>query len=136
MKITRSIFLILIMLISCSGKGSNLSPDCDIDSGPCIKSNRGKGISFGIEPKPVKAMESLYFRVKLTNYKNPQSVIVALSMTEMSMGYNQVSLEKTGLDTYEGRGIMPACPSGKRLWKAGIIINDKVEESFLFNVHY
>ncbi len=136
MKITRRIFLILLILMSCSDKSSDILPDCDINSVPCIKSYGGKDISFGIEPRPVKAMESLYFRVKLTNYKNPQSIIVDLSMPEMSMGYNQVSLEKTGLDTYEGRGIIPACPSGRRLWKASIIINDKVEESFLFNVHY
>ncbi|MEK6672111.1 MAG: hypothetical protein AABY42_01360 [Nitrospirota bacterium] len=136
MKITRSIFLILTMLISCSGKGSNLSPDCNIDAGPCIKSNMKKEISFGIEPRPVRAMESLHFRVKLANYKNTQSVIVDLSMPEMSMGYNQVPLNKTGINTFEGRGIIPFCPSGKGLWKASVIINDKVEERFLINVHY
>lgn len=136
MKKSVIIFLILLAIAACYNREANLSPDCNIHSGACIKSYNGKEISFGIEPMPVKAMESLYFRVKLTNYKNPQSIIVNLSMPKMSMGYNQVSLEKRGLDTYEGRGIIPACPSGRRLWKASIIINDKVEESFLFNVHY
>lgn len=136
MKITRNIFFVLLMLISCSGKGSNLSPDCDIDSGPCIKSYGGNEIDFDIEPRPVKAMESLYFRVKLKNHENPRSIIIDLSMPKMSMGYNQVLLEKTGMDTYEGRGIIPVCPSGKKLWRASVIINDKVEGIFLFNVHY
>jgi hypothetical protein len=136
MKITRSIFFVLLILISCSGKGSSPSPDCDIDSGHCIKSYRGKEIDFDIEPRPVKAMESLYFRIKLKNYENPRSIIIDLSMPEMPMGYNHVLLEKTGMDTYEGRGIIPVCPSGKKLWRASIIINDKTEESFLFNVQH
>jgi hypothetical protein len=136
MKITMSVFLILFLLIACSDKSSNPSTDCDINSGPCIKSYGGREMSFGIEPRPVRAMGALYFSVKLKNYENPRSIIVDLSMHGMAMGSNQVLLKKTDKNAYEGHGIVPVCPTGKKLWKAGIIIDDKLEETFSFNVQY
>ena len=57
-----------------------------------------------------------------------------LSMPGMSMGFNQTPLNKTDKFTYEGQGIIPVCPSGKGLWRAGIVINNEVKEIFLFNV--
>ncbi len=101
-----------------------------------MKSHKGREISLDIEPRPVKAMKPLYFRVMLKNYKEPQSVIIDLSMPEMSMGFNRVVLKKTDKDSYEERGIIPVCPTGKRLWRASVIINERKEAEFLFNVHY
>ncbi len=127
---------LLFLLISCSNKSNNILPDCDINSGPCIKYYKGKEISLDIEPKPIKAMKPLYFRVKLKNYNEVQSMIIDLSMPEMTMGFNHVKMKNTGSDIFEGPGIIPVCPTGKKLWKVRVIIDGQKKAEFLFNVQY
>jgi len=45
-------------------------------------------------------------------------------------------MQKSGKDIYGGAGIIPACPSGRRLWEADVIIDGRTEGVFLFNVDY
>jgi len=136
MKIGICIFSMLFILLSCSHRSNESLSDCDIDHGPCIKSHGEKEIIIDIEPRPIKTMQPLYFRAKLKNYKEPKSIMVDLTMPGMTMGINQIVLKKTAKDIYEGRGTIPVCPAGKRLWNAGVLIDGKLEEVFTFNVQY
>lgn len=135
MKNVVCILFTLLMLISCSHRSNDPAPDCDIDASPCMKFDGERYISLEIEPRPVKAMSPLYFRVRLKNHRKPKDIIIDLSMPNMSMGFNKVPLERSGKDTYDGQGFIPVCPSGKRLWRAGVIIDGRLEETFSFNVH-
>ncbi len=130
----RGVLIMVFILVSCSAGETGPSPDCDIDAGPCIRSGRDGMIALEIGPRPVTAMRPLYFRVMLENHRRPRSVMVELSMPGMSMGSNRITLSTSGEGLYEGLGVIPLCPSGRRLWRAGIVIDGRVVEVFHFDV--
>ena len=99
-------------------------------------SSLNERVRFAITPQPVRAMKLLLFKVTLQDYGEPQSIIVDLSMPNMIMGINQVTMKKSSSGVYEGQGIIPICPTGKKLWQARIIIDNQVEGKFFFDVHY
>jgi hypothetical protein len=93
-------------------------------------------VRFSITPQPVQAMKPLLFQVILQNDEAPQSIMVDLSMPKMFMGLNQVTLKKSTPGIYEGVGILPTCPSGRKLWQASVIIDQQAAGNFFFNVQY
>lgn len=93
-------------------------------------------IRFTVTPQPVRAMKALRFQVELQDYGDPQSVLVDLSMPHMVMGINQVNMKKKSAGVYEGAGIIPICPSGRKRWQAEIIIDHQVAGTFFFDVQY
>ena len=93
-------------------------------------------VRFAVTPQPVRAMKPLLFQVILQNDGEPQSVMVDLSMPNMYMGTNQVTLIKSSPGVYEGVGIIPTCPSGRKLWQANVIIDNQVAGNFFFDVQY
>jgi len=124
-----------MLLVSCSD-GTEQSADCIIDQGPCIR-NKGKAeIIFDITPKPVKAMRELMFTVTIKGGKSPETLPMGLSMPGMYMGKNEVLLRKSADGTFTGSGIIPRCPSGKRLWQAEVEIPGEGRVFYRFDVHY
>ena len=101
-----------------------------------VASSPNERVRFAISPQPVRAMKLLLFRVTLYDYGEPQSVIVDLSMPNMIMGINQVTMKKSASGVYEGKGIIPVCPTGLKLWQARVIIDNQVTGQFFFDVHY
>ena len=101
-----------------------------------VASSPNERVRFAISPQPVRAMKLLLFRVTLHDYGEPQSVIVDLSMPNMIMGINQVTMKKSTSGVYEGKGIIPICPTGLKLWQARVIIDNQVTGQFFFDVHY
>ncbi len=92
-------------------------------------------VRFTITPQPVRAMALLLFRVDLKDYEDPQAVIVDLSMPNMIMGINQVTMKKSSPGVYEGQAIIPTCTTGRTLWQARIIVDNQVAGDFFFDVH-
>ena len=113
------------------------SADCGIDRGPCAIKTAGGEVIFSITPTPVKAMEELTFRLVVGPDPHVTTgLTVDLSMPGMYMGKNQILLGRSPDGTYTGKGVIPRCPSGGRLWRATVEIPEKGEVSFTFNVAY
>ncbi len=114
-------------------------PDCNIDSGTCAKRIGAAEIILDITPRPVKVMKELSFTVTLRG-KTADRLILDLGMPGMYMGKNRVMLEKTAAGTYKGKGVIPRCPSGRKLWRAAVYLPDaghnNMKADFIFNVSY
>ncbi len=128
--------LVLFTGMSCTGT-DRLVADCDINRGVCLKRIGDVEVVLDITPRPVSSMKELTFFLKLKGVEVdvlPKRVLLELTMPGMEMGKNQVILESKGKGIYKGRGTIVRCPSGKRLWRAGIWLPGVGEASFLFNV--
>lgn len=113
------------------------SPDCEIDKGPCSKTIGRMTITIDIAPKPVKAMAELAFTLTITGSSAlPPELVLNLGMPGMYMGKNRVPLGRNTDGTYTGKGVIPRCPSGRKLWRATVELPEKGEVSFTFNVSY
>jgi len=108
---------------------------CDINrEGGCTI----KGITFSIDPRPVTAMRENVFRARLEDPSMvPEGTDLALHLTMpgMEMGINRMRLKKIGPGRYSGKGVIPRCPSGQKLWRAAILdISARELASFHFEV--
>lgn len=113
------------------------APDCEIDKGPCSKTIGKMRIVIDIAPKPVKAMAELAFTVTIAgNAAPPPELILTLGMPGMYMGSNRVILRRGRNATYTGKGIIPRCPSGSRVWMATVDIRGSEKGRFTFDVSH
>ena len=119
------------------------SINCDAHNAACSQAIDGLTVSLEITPQPVKAMQDLVFKVSLSGnpsgqspYSPPQSPYIDLGMPGMKMGPNRVALKENGTGTYEGRGVIVRCPSGRRTWFANVTIPGTGEVKFIFDVIY
>ncbi|MBF0557602.1 MAG: hypothetical protein HQL08_02355 [Nitrospirae bacterium] len=117
-------------------QGTDSKPDCDINRAACKKISGDTEIMFDVNPKPVKAMRELNFTVVLKGGTSPDQVFVTLVMPGMYMGENQVVLHKASEYAYTGKGIIPKCRSGKRLWRATVETPEGKKVDFLFSITY
>jgi cytochrome c-type biogenesis protein CcmE len=99
-----------------------------------FKPNERVGLT--VTPSPIRAMKALHFQVDLQDQGQPRSVMVDLSMPDMYMGMNQVSMKRSEPGVYKGVGIIPICPTGLTLWQASVIIDNQVAGDFFFDVQY
>jgi hypothetical protein len=97
---------------------------------------KGTEVILDIKPKPVKTMTELEFTVQLQSLmiEPPRKLLLDLTMPRMNMGVNQVVLQKTGDNTYIGKGVIVKCPKGRKLWKAKVWIPKVGEVNYLFEV--
>ena len=112
--------------------------NCDLHAGPCSLLLSERRLTLEITPRPVKAMQDLVFKVTLNGQMLPDAKLpyIDLGMPGMNMGPNRVQLKSTGNATYEGRGVIVRCPSGRRTWRATITIPDVGQTDFIFDVIY
>jgi hypothetical protein len=112
--------------------------NCDLHAGPCTQSLSENTVTLEVTPRPVKAMQDLAFKVTLNGQLPPDMKLpyIDLGMPGMNMGPNRVALKFTGNTTYEGRGVIVKCPSGRQTWRATIIIPDVGQTDFIFDVLY
>jgi hypothetical protein len=134
--------IIAILLIGClflaahpPAQGATETPDCSIDQGLCSRTAGMREVIFDITPKPVKTMKELTFTVRAVGKNSSPTVLLDLSMPGMYMGRNEVILKKTPAGSYSGKGIIPRCPSGKKLWRAELTIPGAGKVSYTFNVN-
>jgi hypothetical protein len=137
--------LILLVLIVMNGwtgaaKAGENPPvamlECDLHHGPCSKIVQECEVTLDIRPKPVKAMEDLFFTVTLSGAEPPSNLYVDLGMPGMNMGPNRVKLQPAGQGRYEGKGVIVRCPSGRRTWQATVTIPGTGTAKFVFDVIY
>jgi hypothetical protein len=111
--------------------------NCDLQTGACTQLLSENTVTLAVTPRPVKAMQDLAFKVTL-NEPPPDTQLpyIDLGMPGMNMGPNRVRLKSTGKFTYEGRGVIVRCPSGRRTWRATVTIPDVGHADFIFDVIY
>jgi hypothetical protein len=112
--------------------------NCDLHKGSCSQTLSENTITLEVTPRPVKAMQDLSFKISLTGNQpsGTKPPYIDLGMPGMKMGPNRVHLKPTGKDTYEGRGVIVKCPSGRRIWRATVIIPGVGQADFIFDVIY
>ncbi|MBZ4219122.1 MAG: hypothetical protein LAC69_02885 [Chlorobium sp.] len=109
--------------------------ECNIHQGPCSITSGSYNVTLNIDPKPVKHMKELTFRVTVTPCdKLPGILLLDLSMPGMEMGKNQVTLVRKSACIYEGKGIIVRCMSGRTLWRVTILSDELNNPAFTFNV--
>jgi hypothetical protein len=128
--------VIWMMILSLSTVHSADAVDCDIQTGACIKKLDGRDITFDIQPKPVRAMHDLLFRVTYRSELPHANPYIDLGMPGMRMGPNRVDLKPVRSGIYEGAGIIVRCPSGRKVWRANVTVPNIGEVSFTFHVVY
>jgi hypothetical protein len=143
MRVTLPLFgfmLLLALPLTAHAAGLRLpaTPDCQINSGTCSKTYGDITLTLDIQPKPVKVMKELTFTVTVVKGKKDYDRLsLDLQMVGMNMGPNQVTLLKAGPGRYTGKGIIPKCHSGKKLWAAIVALPDRQAEiPFAFDVQY
>ena len=117
--------------------------NCDAHKDACSQTIGDLTVSLEITPRPVKAMQDLVFKVSLTGsppgqspYSPLQNPYIDLGMPAMKMGPNRVELKENDAGTYEGRGVIVRCKSGRRTWFANVTIPGTGEVKFIFDVIY
>lgn len=112
--------------------------NCDLNKGACTQTLGGVEVTLEVTPKPVKAMQELSFKITLAGKlpPAPKAPYIDLGMPGMKMGPNRVQLKSAANHTYEGRGVIVRCPSGRRIWQATVIIPGVGQADFIFDVVY
>ncbi|NTU41837.1 MAG: hypothetical protein HGA78_02040 [Nitrospirales bacterium] len=125
-------FALTLLTLACSPqRAAEETADCEIGNGACMKEVKGKQVILDIRPKPVEAMKDLTFRVETES--GADEIHADLTMPGMYMGENRLRLKKMD-GGYEARGVLPRCPSGKRLWQLTLQTPETGEVSFRFYV--
>jgi hypothetical protein len=110
--------------------------DCNaIHSGPCTKKAGERLVTLEIDPKPVRHFAELTFRITIAPCDGmPSNIKLDLGMPGMIMGKNQVDMTRKGACTWEGRGVIVKCRSGRTLWRATLLAPELGNPAFTFNV--
>ena len=137
------VVLLTVLLLTVPGGGNAGDKyreliNCDLHQGACTQNLAGSTVTLAVAPRPVKAMQDLSFKVTLTGKLPPNTKLpyIDLGMPGMNMGPNRVQLKSAGNATYEGRGVIVRCSSGRRTWQATVIIPDVGQTDFIFDVIY
>lgn len=131
----KAIAVVLMLIIFPYGVSTAQEPDCDIQEGPCVSESGGLRIVFDALPKPVRSMQELTFRVEAEGL-HTETLLLDLSMPGMRMGPNRVELRRAGDGSYEGKGVIVKCPSGRKLWKATVFLGDEQIAEFTYIVEH
>jgi hypothetical protein len=127
--------LLFAGLLLPSGLMAATERKCDINKGPCSITYSRRTIMLNVEPKPVRAMQELSFSVTISPSDSlPDKLLLDLSMPGMQMGNNQVALLKKSGGTWQGKGVIVRCMSGRTLWRAQLLSVELDNPAFLFNV--
>ncbi len=139
----RIVVFLTVLLLTVPG-GANAGDkyremiNCDLHRGVCTQNLAGSAVTLTVAPRPVKAMQDLFFRVTLDGKLPPNTALpyIDLGMSGMNMGPNRVQLKPAGNAAYEGRGVIVRCPGGRRTWQATVTIPDVGQAEFIFDVIY
>lgn len=115
--------------------GETLGDSNILHTGPATKAASGRKVTLEIDPKPVKHMTDLTFRITVSPGKDlPSTLLLDLSMPGMQMGKNQVKLEKRADGSWAGNGLIVRCMSGRKLWQATVLSPELGNPAFTLNV--
>ncbi len=116
--------------------------DCEINRGACTGTvgKTGMTATFDIEPIPVRPMTRLRFSIDLKSNGLPvtdREIALNLTMPQMYMAQNSIRLAHKGQGRYEGEGTIVRCPTGRKIWKAEVLVeNPAAGRNSLHNVAY
>jgi hypothetical protein len=101
--------------------------DCFPDKSPCVKTIRDRDVQivFDVNPKPVNVMTDLVFTIAVEKSGKPVTdadVTLDLTMPGMFMGINRPLMKHMKDGVYEGKGVIPVCPHGGKIWKAEVTV--------------
>ena len=128
--------LLFLFIFSPSALASDAEINCDAHNGTCSQALGDQTVSLEIEPRPVKAMQDLVFKLSISGAPPSKAPYIDLGMPAMKMGPNRVWLKATHPGSYEGKGVIVRCKSGRRTWFANVVIPDTGEVKFVFDVIY
>lgn len=126
------ILIAVLMLVSRPPRAH--ASDCDVDRGPCVAVTGRTEVTLDISPKPVKAMKELFFVVTVRGANVRGPLLLELSMPGMYMGRNEVALKRSPEGSFSGRGVIPRCPTGGKLWQADLTIPGTGRLTYRFHV--
>jgi len=122
-------------LNSAALKAEQIGDSNILHTAPCTKQAGERQVTLDINPKPVRHMQELTFRVNAEPAKElPATLVIDLSMPGMMMGKNQVTLKRQADGAWVGKGLIVKCMSGRKLWQATILSPELGNPAFTFNV--
>lgn len=144
---TRYLIVLAAMWLAATSATGDSSPDssgadstCDLHAGACSLAVGDLIVTLAITPRPIRAMTDLYFHVSVIGDFDGTPYI-DLDMVAMHMGRNRVRLAsddgesaRDAVRAFRGTGVVVKCPSGKRAWKATVVLPDIGEAVFHFDV--
>ena len=133
--VTCTVFVMAFTSLSGSSTAGD-AVDCDIQNTACTKALQSAKVTLDIQPKPVKAMKDLHFRVTVSGADPVGEPYIDLGMPGMKMGPNRVRLKPLGAGVYAGTGVIVRCPSGRRIWYARVTVPGLGQVDFTFDVIY
>jgi hypothetical protein len=146
MKTLSGMIAVLLLTLFCLAAPGHISAgdkyremiNCDLHQGVCTRNLAGFTLTLAVAPRPVKAMQDLLFQVTFSAKLPPgaRPPYIDLGMPGMNMGPNRVQLKPAGNATYEGRGVIVKCPSGRRTWQATVTMPGVGRTEFIFDVIY
>jgi hypothetical protein len=99
---------------------------CDLGAGPCSETLLGRSITVELAPRPLRTMRELQVTVTVLDAAGAPldgaHVAVAFEMPGMDMGENVTVLAGAGPGRYAGKGVIVRCASGRRDWRARVIV--------------
>ena len=130
-------FVMLITAISVNTVSAEESSiNCQAHDGKCSLPLGGETVILEITPRPVTAMQDSTFTVTLSGKPPAQAPYIDLGMPAMKMGPNRVQLKPIDNGTYQGKGVIVRCKSGRRTWFANVVLPGAGEAKFVFDVVY
>lgn len=126
-----AVVILSVVAVACgtgeTGRHGSETADCAINEGACMGTlfEGAVAVFFEIDPRPVSAMAPLVFGVTLQEGEqgvDAARVLLSLTMPAMVMGANKPVMTDEGSGRYSGEGVIPRCPSGKRLWQAEVTV--------------
>lgn len=96
--------------------------DCDLRSGPCeAQFIDGRRAVLEIKPHAIPVAEKLELRVVAEGI-DASRVEVDFAGVDMNMGFNRVTMDRTGPGTFIGTGMLPVCVRARMTWNAGVLL--------------
>lgn len=131
--------IVVIAGAACGGAGDATSgkpahAQCNVHAGRCETKIGDRVITMDITPKPVRVMEDLKFVVTVGGKPPKDPPYIDLNMVAMDMGPNRVEMQEMWEGSYEGRGVIVKCPSGRKRWKALVTVPGVGAAEFYFDV--
>ena len=100
-----------------------LDDACDLRKGPCESAfPDGTRVTFGMMPRRIPVVEELHISVH-TEGIDARRVEVDFSGVDMNMGFNRVTLARTGPGEFSGPGMLPVCVRARMTWEAKVLLH-------------
>lgn len=102
---------------------ASLDDTCDLRKGYCEAAfPDGARVTFGITPRRIPVVEKLQLSVQ-TEGVDARRVEVDFSGVDMNMGFNRVTLARTGAGEFSGPAMLPVCVRARMTWEAKVLMH-------------